>query len=96
MNGRILWIHGMGEKPPPERELARTWRALSEALWLDIPAEAYSIAYWADLRIPTNAGPPSNACCAACCSARVTRRPRPRHQPKRRQCQRQSQRHSQR
>ena len=61
MNGRILWIHGMGEKPPPERELARTWRALSEALWLDIPAEAYSIAYWADLRIPTNAGPPSDA-----------------------------------
>ena len=59
MNGRILWIHGMGPKPPPEHELARTWRALSEALWLDIPAEAYSIAYWADLRIPNSATPPS-------------------------------------
>ena len=59
MNGRIIWIHGMGPKPPPEHELARTWRALSEALWLDIPAEAYSIAYWADLRIPNSATPPS-------------------------------------
>ena len=41
MTGRILWIHGMGEKPPPERELARTWRAMSEALWVDVPADAY-------------------------------------------------------
>lgn len=52
MNGRIVWIHGMGPKPSPEAELTRTWRALTDGLWLGIPADAYSIIYWADLRVP--------------------------------------------
>ena len=58
MEPRIVFVHGMGEKPSPEQERARTWQPLSEALWLDIPFDAYSVAYWADLRTPApGAGP---------------------------------------
>lgn len=51
MNGRIVWIHGMGPKPSAEEEQARTWQALADGLWLGVPADAYSIIYWADLRV---------------------------------------------
>ena len=48
----------MGPKPSPEQEFARTWQALSDGLWLGVPADAYSIVYWADLRIPNASNPP--------------------------------------
>jgi hypothetical protein len=53
MERRIVFVHGMGEKPAIEAERARTWEPLSRALWLNLPYGAYSVAYWADLRAAT-------------------------------------------
>lgn len=60
MAPRIVFVHGMGEKPPPEQERARTWEPLAQALWLDVPFDSYSVAYWADLRIPAPGAQPGS------------------------------------
>jgi hypothetical protein len=57
MDRRIVFVHGMGDKPATEAERARTWAPLSRALWLDVPYDAYSVAYWADLRFATGRAP---------------------------------------
>ncbi len=57
MSGRIVFVHGMGQKPDQEAERKRTWAPLQRALWLPVPYDAYSVAYWADLRLP----PPDGA-----------------------------------
>jgi hypothetical protein len=49
MAGRIIWVHGMGEKEPPELERAHTWEALKQGLWCPIPENSYVTAYWADV-----------------------------------------------
>lgn len=47
---RIIFVHGLGPKPPARR-LLRQWRqALARSLWTEIPEAATAIAYWADLR----------------------------------------------
>ena len=57
MDRRIVFVHGMGVKPAIEAERARTWEPLSRALWLGLPYDAYSVAYWADLRSATGKPP---------------------------------------
>jgi pimeloyl-ACP methyl ester carboxylesterase len=54
MDRRIVFVHGMGDKPAVEEERVRTWEPLSRALWLNLPYDAYSVAYWADLRTQTD------------------------------------------
>lgn len=49
---RIIFVHGMGEKPEPEAERRRMWEPLERSLWTPIPYEAFGVAYWADLRHP--------------------------------------------
>jgi hypothetical protein len=51
-SGRIIFVHGMGEKPEREAERRRMWEPLARGLWAPIPYEAFQIAYWADLRKP--------------------------------------------
>jgi hypothetical protein len=58
MSGRIVFVHGMGEKPAREVERQRTWAPLRRALWLPVPDDAWSVAYWADLRLPPDGPPP--------------------------------------
>ncbi|OGO51422.1 MAG: hypothetical protein A2148_11815 [Chloroflexi bacterium RBG_16_68_14] len=55
---RFIWVHGMGEKPEPERERQEAWEALQSNLWIRIPYEAFEVAYWADLRRPPEGGAP--------------------------------------
>ena len=52
--GRIIFVHGMGEKPEPETERQRMWEPLERALWTPIPYDAFLVAYWADLRRPAS------------------------------------------
>ncbi len=59
MSGRIVFVHGMGQKPDQESERARTWAPLERALWLGVPYDAYSVAYWSDLRLPPAGGAPA-------------------------------------
>lgn len=54
---RIIFVHGMGEKPEPEAERLRMWEPLARSLWTPIPLDAFSVAYWADLRLPSSAPP---------------------------------------
>jgi len=56
--GRIIFVHGMGEKPEPEAERRRTWAPLEHSLWTPIPYDAFVVAYWADLRRPGPDTPP--------------------------------------
>ncbi len=49
---RILFVHGMGEKPAPEVERQRMWAPLKRSLWLALPDDAFAVAYWGDLRLP--------------------------------------------
>lgn len=49
---RIIFIHGMGEKPEREAERRRMWAPLERSLWTPIPYDAFDVAYWADLRHP--------------------------------------------
>ena len=51
-NPRIIFVHGMGEKPEPEAERRRMWEPLERSLWTQIPYDAFLVAYWADLRQP--------------------------------------------
>ena len=60
MSGRVVFVHGMGQKPDRESERARTWAPLERALWLSLPYDAYSVAYWADVRLPVPGDAPSN------------------------------------
>ena len=45
---RIIFVHGIGGKPPKARHL-REWQ---QALDIRDPTVGYSMAYWADLRTP--------------------------------------------
>jgi len=59
---RIVFIHGLhglGAAPtPPKDEYLRKWReALRKNLWVDIPDDAFQMAYWADCRPATFKGP---------------------------------------
>lgn len=56
--GRIIFVHGMGEKPEPEVERQRTWASLERSLWTPIPYDDFVVAYWADLRRPGPDTPP--------------------------------------
>ncbi len=47
-NPRIIFVHGLGGKPPKGSYL-REWIA-STQIGADIPATAFRMAYWADLR----------------------------------------------
>ena len=51
---RIIFVHGMGEKPEPELERRRMWTPLERSIWTPIPYDAFHVAYWADLRLPTS------------------------------------------
>lgn len=61
MSGRIVFVHGMGQKPDQEAERKRTWEPLERALWLGVPYDAYSVAYWANVRLPPAGGVPPRA-----------------------------------
>ena len=54
---RIIFVHGMGEKPEPEAERRRMWAPLERSLWTPIPYDAFVVAYWADLRRPSTDAP---------------------------------------
>ncbi len=54
---RIIFVHGMGEKPEPEAERRRMWAPLERSLWTPIPYDAFLVAYWADLRQPDEGAP---------------------------------------
>ncbi len=54
---RIIFVHGMGEKPEPEAERRRMWEPLERSLWTPIPYDAFDVAYWADLRQPDEGAP---------------------------------------
>ena len=49
---RVIFVHGMGEKPEPEAERRRMWAPLERSLWTPIPYDAFVVAYLADLRQP--------------------------------------------
>lgn len=59
--GRIIFVHGMGEKPEPEAERQRMWAPLERSLWTPIPYDAFVVAYWADLRQPKAGAPAREA-----------------------------------
>lgn len=72
---RIIFVHGLGPKPPRER-LLREWRqALRRSLWAEVPEAATSIVYWADLRDGLDLGRPQvrSACRRAQRRLRATR-----------------------
>lgn len=46
----IIFIHGLGGKPPRDPYLREWIAALRHSLWVDIPDDAFRMAYWADLR----------------------------------------------
>jgi pimeloyl-ACP methyl ester carboxylesterase len=46
----IIFIHGIGGKPRKETYLREWIDALRHSLWVDIPDDAFRLAYWADLR----------------------------------------------
>ena len=52
----IIFIHGIGGKPPREPYLREWIAALRHSLWVDIPDDAFRMAYWADLRALPAAG----------------------------------------
>jgi len=52
----IIFIHGIGGKPPKDPYLREWIAALRHSLWLDIPDDAFRMAYWADLRALPSAG----------------------------------------
>ncbi len=54
---RIIFVHGIGGKPPKARHL-REWR---QALDIQDPTVGYSMAYWADLRTPGSLTIPTKA-----------------------------------
>jgi hypothetical protein len=54
---RILFVHGMGERPPVEEERARSWAPIAEQMWLPIPYESFGVLYWSDVRLATEASP---------------------------------------
>src|SRR3990172_3716110 len=47
---RLIFVHGMGPKPPKQRHLQQWQEALRYSLWTELPPEATAMAYWADLR----------------------------------------------
>lgn len=47
---RIIFIHGIGEKPEKDPYLQLWIDALRLSVEIDIPSDAFSMAYWADLR----------------------------------------------
>lgn len=53
----VIFIHGIGGKPEPEPYLREWIEALRHSLWVDIPDEAFSMAYWAHLRAGASALP---------------------------------------
>jgi len=47
---RVIFVHGMGPKPPKEQYWEQWRGALRRSLWVELPDEATAMAYWADLR----------------------------------------------
>jgi hypothetical protein len=47
---RIIFVHGMGRKPPKHRHLQQWQLALRHSLWTELPDETTSMACSADLR----------------------------------------------
>lgn len=52
----IIFIHGIGGKLPKQPYLREWIAALRHSLWVDIPDDAFRMAYWADLRALPAAG----------------------------------------
>lgn len=46
----VVCLHGMGPKPAKQRHLQQWQEALRHSLWVDLPDDGLTMAYWADLR----------------------------------------------
>ncbi|MFQ6019623.1 MAG: hypothetical protein ACE5KW_02590 [Dehalococcoidia bacterium] len=47
---RVIFVHGMGPKPPRARHRQEWLDGLRHSLWAPLPDETATMAYWADLR----------------------------------------------